>query len=109
MYSADRKTWDVFQQSFCRLNKTQKIFEKYKLLELFEEAEFKSGIEFSTIRNEIINGTSKRRCEGFSKIDISKWNGENWSELKKRVIPFDKKVREIQKNIIIASTKGIWN
>ena len=97
-YQLDEHNWNVFRKSISRIEKTQHIYEEYKIMELFGRESAYSDIAITTIKMNI-----KKAMPELYESSIGKW-----SEIKEKVNSISEKERKITEKIIIASIITMW-
>lgn len=97
-YQLDEHNWNVFRKSISRIEKTQHIYEEYKIMELFGRESAYSDIAITTIKMNI-----KKAMPELYESSIDKL-----SEIKEKVNSISEKERKIAEKIIIASTIKMW-
>lgn len=97
-YQLDEHNWNVFRKSISRIEKTQHIYEEYKIMELFGRESAYSDIAITTIKMNI-----KKAMPELYESSIDKL-----SEIKEKVNSISEKERKIAEKIIIASAIKMW-
>ena len=97
-YQLDEHNWNVFRKSISRIEKTQHIYEEYKIMELFGRKSAYSDIAITTIKMNI-----KKAMPELYESSIDKL-----SEIKEKVNSISEKERKIVEKIIIASIIKMW-